>query len=77
VLRQHLSVGYGLPTDWRPRFAEAYRRELQDWIDGLYADGAPRGARAFDGYAATLVAQACVAALETGVRQPVKLPPRA
>jgi myo-inositol 2-dehydrogenase/D-chiro-inositol 1-dehydrogenase len=77
VLRQQLAVGYRLPADWRPRFAEAYRRELQDWIDGIAADGAPRGARVFDGYVATVVAQACVAALETGVRQPVKLAPRA
>ncbi len=77
VLRGELSVGYRLPVDWRPRFAEAYRRELQDWVDGLTTDGVPRGATAWDGYAATLVAQACVAALETGVHQPVKFPSRA
>ena len=77
VLRQQHAVGYGLPADWRPRFAAAYRRELQDWVDGWHTDRVPRGARTWDGYAATVVAQACVAALETGVRQPVKLAPRA
>jgi myo-inositol 2-dehydrogenase / D-chiro-inositol 1-dehydrogenase len=73
LLRKDFSTGYGLPADWRPRFAEAYRRELQDWVDGLRTDGVPRGAGAWDGYVATAVAQACVTALETGVRQPVKL----
>ncbi|WP_430782111.1 Gfo/Idh/MocA family protein [Actinoplanes sp. G11-F43] len=58
-----------LPADWRPRFAEAYRRELQDWIDGT-----DRGATAWDGFAATFVAAACVAALESGERHSVNLP---
>ncbi|GLY04545.1 MULTISPECIES: Gfo/Idh/MocA family oxidoreductase [Actinoplanes] len=58
-----------LPPDWRPRFAEAYRLELQDWIDG----GAG-GATAWDGFAATFVAQSCVTALESGVAQAVELP---
>jgi myo-inositol 2-dehydrogenase/D-chiro-inositol 1-dehydrogenase len=73
VVRQENVAGRSLPSDWRPRFAEAYRRELQDWVDGLRADGSPRGASAWDGYAATFVAQACVAALETGVSQRVDL----
>ncbi|GAA1646050.1 Gfo/Idh/MocA family protein [Actinoplanes couchii] len=59
-----------LPGDWRPRFAEAYRLELQDWIDGTGG-----GATAWDGFAATFVAQACVAALESGERHSVDLPP--
>src|SRR5664280_2304775 len=25
----------GYPADWRPRFADAYRLELQAWIDGV------------------------------------------
>jgi myo-inositol 2-dehydrogenase / D-chiro-inositol 1-dehydrogenase len=73
VLRHSAEVGSALPGDWRPRFAEAYRRELQDWVDGLRVDKAPRGASAWDGYAATAVARAGVTALETGVRQLVKM----
>ena len=73
VLRKDFGTGRALPADWRPRFAEAYRRELQDFVDGLRTDGVPRGASAWDGYVATVVAQACVAALESGTRQPVKL----
>jgi myo-inositol 2-dehydrogenase/D-chiro-inositol 1-dehydrogenase len=58
--------------DWRERFAAAYRHELQDWVDGVRA-GEARGATAWDGYAAAAVAQAGVAALETGTRTPVEL----
>lgn len=76
VLRHAGVTGRALPADWRPRFAEAYRRELQDWVDGLRVDGTPRGASAWDGYAATVVAQAGVAALESGVRHPVELDPK-
>lgn len=57
------------PSDWRPRFAEAYRLELQDWVDG-----AGGGATAWDGFVATFVAEACVAALEGGERRQIRLP---
>ena len=50
------------PEDWRPRFAEAYRLQLQAWT-GSIATGKPVGASAWDGYAAALVAEAGVAAL--------------
>jgi myo-inositol 2-dehydrogenase/D-chiro-inositol 1-dehydrogenase len=75
-LRRAGVVGRGLPEDWRPRFAEAYRRELQDWVDAVRGGRHPGGADAWDGYAATVVAQACVTALETGTRQEIKLPAR-
>ncbi|WP_033341720.1 Gfo/Idh/MocA family oxidoreductase [Catenuloplanes japonicus] len=70
VLRRAGVDGRALPSDWRPRFAEAYRLELQDWVDG-----AGNAASAWDGFAATFVAQACVRALETGTSQQVSLPP--
>jgi myo-inositol 2-dehydrogenase/D-chiro-inositol 1-dehydrogenase len=73
TLRRGGVAGHGLPGDWRPRFEEAYRRELQDWVDGLHVAKTPRGASAWDGYAATAVAQACVTALESGVRERVTL----
>jgi myo-inositol 2-dehydrogenase/D-chiro-inositol 1-dehydrogenase len=75
LLRRDGTVASGLPADWRPRFAEAYRRELQDWADALRAGTVPGAASAWDGYAATAVAQACVTALQAGVRQPVTLDP--
>ena len=53
------------PEDWRPRFAEAYRLQLQAWIKSIET-GKPAGASAWDGYAAALVAEAGVAALARG-----------
>lgn len=70
LLRRSGTAAREFPGDWRPRFAEAYRLELQDWIDGTGG-----GATAWDGFAATFVAQACVAALESGERHSVTLPP--
>jgi myo-inositol 2-dehydrogenase/D-chiro-inositol 1-dehydrogenase len=47
-----------IPADYQERFADAFRRELQGWVDSIRA-GSPVGADAWDGYAATAVAQAC------------------
>jgi myo-inositol 2-dehydrogenase/D-chiro-inositol 1-dehydrogenase len=47
------------------RFADAYRLELTDWVDAV-ADGGPRGPTAWDGYAASAVADACLESLGSG-----------
>ncbi len=60
-----------VPADWRQRFDEAYRRELQQWVDGLAA-GRVGGPSAWDGYAAATVAAACVSSLHTGTRTAVE-----
>lgn len=74
VLRQDQAASRALAPDWRPRFAEAYRRELQDWVDALAAGRDPLSASGRDGYLATLVAQAAVVALETGNTTKVEIP---
>ena len=56
--------------DWRPRFAEAYRLQKRAWIASI-ATGKPVGASAWDGYWATLVAEAGVESLARGVAVPV------
>ena len=56
--------------DWRPRFAEAYRLQNSAWLKSIET-GVPVGASAWDGYAATLIAEAGVASLDTG--KPVKV----
>jgi myo-inositol 2-dehydrogenase / D-chiro-inositol 1-dehydrogenase len=61
----NLVQGVRYPQDWRPRFADAYRLQLQAWIKSI-GNGNPVGASAWDGYAATLVAEAGVASLATG-----------
>lgn len=53
------------PADWRPRFAEAYRRQNIAWVQSV-ASGVPVGASAWDGYCSTLVAAAGVEALNSG-----------
>lgn len=54
------------PADWRPRFAEAYRRELQAWVRHLL-EGTPSSlATAEDGLRATLAADAMVRSMHDG-----------
>ncbi|MEU7860606.1 Gfo/Idh/MocA family oxidoreductase [Nonomuraea sp. NPDC049141] len=61
-----------VPADWRVRFGATYLAELQEWISGLLA-GAVAGPSAWDGYAATAVAESAVASLESGAPVPVDL----
>ena len=67
------STGY--PEDWRPRFADAYRLELQAWIDAVVAgDRSPLpGVR--DGLTTVAVAEAVIASMNRGgVSTPVRVP---
>jgi myo-inositol 2-dehydrogenase/D-chiro-inositol 1-dehydrogenase len=60
---------------FRERFATAYRRELEAWV-GALDGGPPFGAGAWDGYAATAVADACLQSLASGERIDVRLAER-
>ncbi len=64
--------GEPVPRDWKERFGQAYRDELQQWVDGVRED-ASVGPSSFDGYAATAVAEACVRSLHSGDRVAVPL----
>jgi myo-inositol 2-dehydrogenase/D-chiro-inositol 1-dehydrogenase len=59
----------GYPADWRPRFADAYRLELQAWIDGV-TGGQPSAdmASAHDGLVAGAVAEAVIRSMRDGGR---------
>jgi myo-inositol 2-dehydrogenase / D-chiro-inositol 1-dehydrogenase len=58
----------GHPADWRPRFADAYRMELQAWVDAV-ASGRPTPlATARDGLAAGAAADAVIASMHDGGR---------
>lgn len=61
--------------DYLVRFADAYDREVQAWVDATRA-GRVTGPSAWDGYAASAVAEAGVRALENGGRVTVELAPR-
>jgi myo-inositol 2-dehydrogenase/D-chiro-inositol 1-dehydrogenase len=65
------------PADWRPRFAEAYRRQNRAWLKSIWS-GVPSAiaASAWDGYCASLVAELGVASLAQGRRIPVMLAPK-
>ncbi|MFJ9202538.1 Gfo/Idh/MocA family protein [Streptomyces flaveolus] len=64
-----------VPQDYLVRFADAYDREVQEWVDAT-RQGRVTGASAWDGYVASVVAEAGVRALETGVRTTVEPAPR-
>ncbi|MGJ7042302.1 myo-inositol 2-dehydrogenase/D-chiro-inositol 1-dehydrogenase [Shinella sp. BE166] len=57
------------PADWRPRFAEAYRLQNKAFLNFVRTGTFPAIASdSWDGYCATLVAEAGVEALRTGKR---------
>jgi myo-inositol 2-dehydrogenase/D-chiro-inositol 1-dehydrogenase len=61
-----------VPADWRERFLRAYDVEIQEWVDACAA-GECRGPSSWDGYAAAVVSDAAVEALQSGNRVPVRL----
>ncbi|MGW3146252.1 Gfo/Idh/MocA family protein [Streptomyces sp. NPDC001177] len=61
--------------DYLVRFADAYDREVQAWVDATRR-GTVTGPSVWDGYAASVVAEAGVRALESGRRAVVELAPR-
>ena len=67
MVRARRAVGRRGAGDWRERFIRAYDAEFQDWIDAVAA-GAATGPSAWDGYAATVVTDACLEAMRTAAR---------
>ncbi|MFJ4835383.1 Gfo/Idh/MocA family protein [Streptomyces sp. NPDC088747] len=61
--------------DYLVRFADAYDREVGAWVDAT-REGRVTGPSAWDGYAASAVAEAGVRAQESGGRVTVELAPR-
>ena len=67
--------GHPVEEDWRTRFADGYSVQARAWIDAI-ANERPAGASAWDGYAASLTAEAGLAALASRQRTPVQMPER-
>ena len=62
-------------ADWQPRFAEAYRLELQAWANSLNEGVASPLASAHDGLVANAVADAVISSMHSGgVFVPVRVP---
>ena len=66
---------FGFPANWVPRFAEAYRLQMQAWVDAI-AKGQHVGASAWDGYITTSIAEQIVDGIATGSRIALTLPAR-
>ena len=67
--------GVSYPDNWIPRFAEAYRRQLTDWISAM-TTGTPVGASAWDGYVASAIAEQIAAGLANSAETTLKRAPR-
>lgn len=65
-------IRQAMPVDWRERFIEAYDQEFREWIAAAAA-GTATGPSTWDGYAATLVADAALRAVESGGLETVVL----
>jgi myo-inositol 2-dehydrogenase / D-chiro-inositol 1-dehydrogenase len=72
-LRQNGVQSFAFAQDWRPRFAAAYRRQMQAFVDSIET-GQATGASAWDGLVATAVAEAGVRAFESGAPVDIELP---
>jgi myo-inositol 2-dehydrogenase/D-chiro-inositol 1-dehydrogenase len=73
VLKRAGSASVRVPADWRERFVRAFDTEFQSWVDDVAAGRAPSGPSSWDGYAATVVCDAGLAALASGSRAEVEL----
>jgi myo-inositol 2-dehydrogenase / D-chiro-inositol 1-dehydrogenase len=67
--------GVSYPDNWIPRFADAYRRQLTEWI-GAVTTGSPVGPSAWDGYVASSIAEQIAAALTNSRETKLKCAPR-
>ena len=67
--------GVSYPDNWIPRFADAYRRQLTDWISAV-TTGTPVGASAWDGYVASAIAEQIAAGLAESHATTLKYPSR-
>jgi myo-inositol 2-dehydrogenase / D-chiro-inositol 1-dehydrogenase len=72
VITDAHGIRQAIPTDWRERFIDAYDQEFREWMVAA-GQGTATGPSAWDGYAATLTADAALRAVTSGVREPVHL----
>jgi myo-inositol 2-dehydrogenase/D-chiro-inositol 1-dehydrogenase len=63
---------FAIEQDWRDRFRAAYREQLAGWVESIRG-GAPQGSSAWDGYAASVTAAACLEAWRSRARTKVTL----
>lgn len=72
VVTDQYGIRQAIPEDWRERFIEAYDQEFREWIVAA-GEGTAIGPSAWDGYAATLVADAALRAVESGAFEAITM----
>ena len=72
VISDRHGIRQAIPVDWRERFIDAYDQEFREWIDAA-GQGTATGPSTWDGYAATLVADAALRAAEDRQFAPITL----
>lgn len=73
--RSGLAQRAAYPSDWIPRFAEAYRRQDQAWVDAVRKGiRTPEAATAEDGLMATHVGRQVIEAMQSGSRKTLVAP---
>jgi myo-inositol 2-dehydrogenase/D-chiro-inositol 1-dehydrogenase len=72
VISDQHGIRQAIPEDWRERFIDAYDQEFREWILAA-TEGTATGPSTWDGYAATLVADAALRAAASGRLEPVTM----
>ncbi len=72
LTRKDARLSHEILQDWKLRFIDSYDVELQEWIDAVKV-GEVWGPTAWDGYFASVTADACVAAKRTGGVVPIEI----
>lgn len=75
LLNRDKAGGHSYPDNWVPRFEEAYRRQMTEWV-GAVRTGASVGASAWDGYLASAIAEQVAEALAGNGTTTLKYGPR-
>lgn len=67
LTRTNLGLGHGhaWPENWVPRFRDAYRQQMNAWVQSAKT-GKPCGASAWDGYLASAIAEKLAEAMAEG-----------
>jgi myo-inositol 2-dehydrogenase/D-chiro-inositol 1-dehydrogenase len=72
LIRDSHGIRQKVPLDWRERFVDAYDEEFRRWIAAA-RQGTAAGPSAWDGYAATLTADAALRAVESGRLEEIQM----
>jgi len=75
LLNRDRAAAHSYPDNWVPRFEEAYRRQMAEWISAVKA-GTSVGASAWDGYVASAIAEQIAEALAGNGVAPGEYRPR-